>query len=78
MRTGDQLVALNGMRIGKNWKKQLCLSDSISIHAFSSERLVERKLHKNGSPSFLSREACLMKEKNSNQQGALKKWAVNL
>jgi predicted metalloprotease with PDZ domain len=78
MRTGDQLVALNGMRIGKNWKKQLCLSDSISIHAFSSERLVERKLHKNGYPSFLSREACLMKEKNSNQQGALKKWAVNL
>jgi predicted metalloprotease with PDZ domain len=78
MRSGDQVLAINGMRISKNWKKQLGVSDRLSLHVFSSERLTERTLQKNDSNYFLSREACLIKEMNTAQQEALKKWAVNL
>lgn len=78
LRSGEQLVAINGMRIGKNWKKQLSPADTMRVHVFSSERLTERTLLKNTEESFLSREAGLMKDKNSAQEMALKNWAVNL
>jgi predicted metalloprotease with PDZ domain len=78
LRSGDQLIAINGMRMGKNWKKQLALGDTISVHAFSSERLRTYTLQKGADQYFLSREAVLMKERSPQQELALKNWAVNL
>lgn len=81
LQTGDLLVALNGLRLGKSsgaqWAEAM-QRDECVVHFFHEGRLRETVMQLDGRQYFVSRKARVKADAGAAEVEARKAWAVNL